>query len=794
MSPEQAPSHPISQLSALPNSWALVRHAARWLVLPALSLVATLVGLFFLEEKRPSYSIMLLCGCMHGFLLCYFGLALCLDNRELLARFLDSIQPLMTCSTLEVGMRLSADPRLRCLQLAAYDAQAHPAPAAAQPLEDPATVPFDPLHFLLPDISANQSSMDGHVITDTIGTILWCNEALSRYFKYQHGALLSENIRILIPPPYNALHDSLMLKYDRTSSTKKVVGCCRPVPVVDREGRHSKVRLTVEERRDPMDEANVVFLGKMVWPKEPELHVVVQRWVAAGSTMLEACKAADSPWDDFLLVDAHDTILYANAGVCAMLGWHREELQGQPLAVLMDPEVGKSHGGLVQSYIHRSGGDQLRGECTSTAVGKSRDLYARCRRGHYIRTWLSVHRIDATSRKSTDCCFIGTMVHIQGHAARSSGPLTPHRPPDLLPIAAHGDRRDSYSIPAPSHRAARRASSIFSTETTTTLFHYTSTGKQRHAALSGVCWKRCTVVAFDFHSTPQLGEAVGSEYEAFISLLVAACSRHTAVMHTPLGNRVLVSLNFAAPNLSQRSAAGLLMDQVLQGYSAIKEDASELRAAAACGEAMCAMYHRQPVILGDLIDNCDCMLAVAAEARVERGLIDPTLFEELQYAYNCRLINVATLSRANSPAKRMLVYELHAVKQVDENEWMYQIEAQHRKDPLASWRGCWDHLLAPVARGLPPDYAAALTCLDQHIAECSNDAPPDAPTLWLRTTLRQRLSPPPSPVPHPAVLLCSRGRCVIHYSVAPDHTGEVEQFHATDPNATSGSEPLSPKG
>eukprot|EP00668_Euglena_longa_P034321 GGOE01044109.1.p1 GENE.GGOE01044109.1~~GGOE01044109.1.p1 ORF type:complete len:879 (-),score=207.19 GGOE01044109.1:1331-3709(-) len=777
MSPEQAPSHPISQLSALPNSWALVRHAARWLVLPALSLVATLVGLFFLEEKRPSYSIMLLCGCMHGFLLCYFGLALCLDNRELLARFLDSIQPLMTCSTLEVGMRLSADPRLRCLQLAAYDAQAHPAPAAAQPLEDPATVPFDPLHFLLPDISANQSSMDGHVITDTIGTILWCNEALSRYFKYQHGALLSENIRILIPPPYNALHDSLMLKYDRTSSTKKVVGCCRPVPVVDREGRHSKVRLTVEERQDPTDETNSLFYGKLEWAEEPELHVLLQRHVDEGCTMMEACEAAESPWDDFIVSDMNGTILFANSGFCALLGWSQSELQGQNLSVLMDPEVGKGHNGLLQRYLRRMEEGQARGESpASGVVGVNRDLYARCRRGDYIRIWLSVDRINAPTGKASECCFAATVIYVQGRIASTQALPASRSPSTVMHTSSIGSRPDMYSVPSPTDGRRRQSSSIISTteSSATTVLHRTIGMKLRNATLTGIAQKRCTVVAFDFHSDPLWGEDVlCSEYERFAGLLMAAGVRHNAVVHAPMGNRVLVSLNLTAPNLSQRSTAGLLMHQVLQSFTC-KPDAAELRAAAACGEVVCTTFQRQPVLLGELVDLCSCMLAVAAETYAKRGLIDSTLFEELQYAYDCRLINVVSVSSASGPTRQLPVYELYGVKEVDDNEWMYQIEAHQKKDPLAAWRTCWGHLTDLGTSDSEPNYTAALSSLDQHIAECPDGAASDGPALWLRSVLRQRqsLHDQQAPAPGATAHLSIRGRCIVHFSLVDSGIAE----------------------
>jgi hypothetical protein len=54
-----------------------------------------------------------------------------------------------------------------------------------------------------------------------------------------------------LAPPYNAAHDALIRKYDRDCSHKKVVGCTRPVPAIDKEGNLCYIVLSVEERIDP---------------------------------------------------------------------------------------------------------------------------------------------------------------------------------------------------------------------------------------------------------------------------------------------------------------------------------------------------------------------------------------------------------------------------------------------------------------------------------------------------------------------------------------------------------------
>lgn len=63
---------------------------------------------------------------------------------------------------------------------------------------------------------------------------------------------------------------------------------------------------------------------------------------------------------------------------------------------------------------------------------------------------------------------------------------------------------------------------------------------------------------------------------------------------------------------AQRSAAVLMMQQVLQGFDEPGgSSGAELRAAAACGEALCATYNRVPLLIGEMVDLCACMLAGA---------------------------------------------------------------------------------------------------------------------------------------------------------------------------------------
>lgn len=50
----------------------------------------------------------------------------------------------------------------------------------------------------------------------------------------------------------------------------------------------------------------------------------------------------------------------------------------------------------------------------SKRVGHGMDVAVRCEGGGYVRAWLTVEGLHAPSRRPRDCCFVGTLVFMQG--------------------------------------------------------------------------------------------------------------------------------------------------------------------------------------------------------------------------------------------------------------------------------------------------------------------------------------------------------------------------------------------
>eukprot|EP00669_Euglena_mutabilis_P001673 TRINITY_DN1222_c0_g1_i1.p1 TRINITY_DN1222_c0_g1~~TRINITY_DN1222_c0_g1_i1.p1 ORF type:complete len:264 (-),score=33.16 TRINITY_DN1222_c0_g1_i1:76-867(-) len=170
------------------------------------------------------------------------------------------------------------------------------------------------------------------------------------------------------------------------------------------------------------------------------------------------------------------------------------------------------------------------------------------------------------------------------------------------------------------------------------------------------------------------------------------------------------------------------MFTVMQGYNIRANSHVPVYAAACITDSFVGAFAKHTVLAGEGMDLCVAMLQVAAETKVRHPVIDASLYEELQFTYECRQINLLTLHPKQKRTRTFPVYEMAAMKDLNEEEWMYQVEARHRSNPWEAWVECWRHLQQTEPRlpgQLTMDVAAEKTaareCLDRHIERHNND-------------------------------------------------------------------------
>eukprot|EP00667_Euglena_gracilis_P002413 EG_transcript_2413 len=558
----------------------------------------------------------------------------------------------------------------------------------------------DPLDFLLHDLAEWASSDDGWIIIDTTGIILWCNEAVRKYFGYEGDFLLQHNVRILMPPPYAAEHDFFLRKHLKTGFCR-ILGnpTGRPVPVVNRKGEQSMVVLSINDHLDPHDMANYVFSGRMRFGLQDAPLIKVRTKVAQGCDVAGACKVMDAEPLPRIVTDGRGSILYVNAAASKLFGWSRKELSGRNVKCLMGENHASQHDQYLKAYMDRVVEAQAAGGAVpSNIVGSGRDVMALTKDRRTIRIFLTVDRIDPPTGPPTAGHFHATMV-----------PVT------------EADRSGMPSYPS----AVRRC-------------HARTVGKVQPSLCPGLKSphsRPCTVVVAAIRGLCQ------TEFHMFqrtcaeaLNLVMERAHAHRGVVQSIVGDCFVLIFNHSSlPNSSHRSSAADFLVELYEKwqYSLLSRPLA-LQAAAVCRSCFMAQLETQQLLLSDSVDACFCSLRAATEAQVCRPVIDGALYQELMYSWTCRLVNVATLWHFKQPPATLEIYELVELKQLTaDDEWMYQI-AGAEEDVWAHWAACWEEL-----RAATPNYPAALVLLRRHLMT----HPEDPPALWLQDVLRRGPAP-----------------------------------------------------
>ncbi|NJO38129.1 MAG: PAS domain S-box protein [Rhizobiales bacterium] len=90
------------------------------------------------------------------------------------------------------------------------------------------------------------TSPDGLITIDEDGRILSFNPAAEAMFGYRAGEVIGENVRCLMPPPYQDAHDGYMQRYLQTGE-KRIIGIGRQVLARRRNGEIFPIDLAVGE-------------------------------------------------------------------------------------------------------------------------------------------------------------------------------------------------------------------------------------------------------------------------------------------------------------------------------------------------------------------------------------------------------------------------------------------------------------------------------------------------------------------------------------------------------------------
>eukprot|EP00667_Euglena_gracilis_P002589 EG_transcript_2590 len=609
----------------------------------------------------------------------------------------------------DFAAKLSPDMRVRYLQNVVFQESRTDKPKPA------------PLDFIQADIKEWAESPHGYVVIDTTGVMLYVNAALCTHFGYDRDSLLQENVRMLMPSPYSQQHDQFLRRHLKTGK-RNVLGLSRQVPIKDSAGRQSIVMLSVDDRVDPYDSHNRLFVGRMGFNQTDAVLVTMQEKILNGvCKVVDACGPLDAAVDSVVVMEADGTMLFINKACSDLFGYSKEEARSRNVKMLMGEPFSSAHDGFLQRYQEKVEAARKSGTpMPSNVVGSGRDVMAKTKANKSIRVFLMVQRLDRPSRLSKECLFVGKMVHIAAADTASVG----------------------------SRNASFQGSEQMSEVTARSGNHHKPGigGVYKWHPLGGMRRVKCTVLVLEVHGLVHTNATVAhNDYELLLGLVFGACSRHRGVLHWVMGSRLVVTFNAAAlVNTSHRSScAGFMLQMEKAWRDCPMSVTNQMYMAAVSRECQVATWGQQHLIFGDAMDVCGAMLRVAIETKCGNGLIDASLNDELCYSYTCRTLNELILYPDSIRQTNLEVFELISMKQSAEDEWMYQISVQDDgAESISRWQKCWECLLGPKSPSGRFRHGGNFDRAHEFVLAHLEVHPDDPQGLWLEKVLRQGKAAP----------------------------------------------------
>jgi PAS domain S-box-containing protein len=159
----------------------------------------------------------------------------------------------------------------------------------------------------------------GIVITNSSGTLVFVNAELERMTGYERGELLGQSVDLLLPQRFRGGHVALREGYT-AAPTQRDMGEGRELFARRRDGSEFPVEVGLR----PMETTD----GRMT------VACVID--VSMRRRMEDSFRAmVDAAPNGMLMTDAHGQISMANPNLCAMFGYEKAELLGQPIEMLL---------------------------------------------------------------------------------------------------------------------------------------------------------------------------------------------------------------------------------------------------------------------------------------------------------------------------------------------------------------------------------------------------------------------------------------------------------------------------
>jgi len=229
------------------------------------------------------------------------------------------------------------------------------------------------------------TAVDGVIMIDAFGHVLMFNPACERLFGYRAAEVLGENVKMLMPEPYQGGHDGYLRNY-RDSGERKIIGIGREVLGRKKGGATFPMDLSVGEATEGGEPIFVGIIRDLTERKAAEkaLRESAERMRAVVETAV----------DGVILIDAFGNILMFNPACERLFGYVAREVIGQNVRMLMPSPYRDEHDTYVANY-RRTGDRKI--------IGIGREVTAQRKDGSTFPMDLSV----GEAKQEGESIFVG---------------------------------------------------------------------------------------------------------------------------------------------------------------------------------------------------------------------------------------------------------------------------------------------------------------------------------------------------------------------------------------------------
>jgi len=185
------------------------------------------------------------------------------------------------------------------------------------------------------------TAVDGIILINAAGSVLMFNKACETLFGYNAEEVVGQNVKMLMPSPFQEEHDRYLDNYQRTKEAK-IIGIGREVTGLRKDGTTFPMDLSVGESTQ---DGEAIFVGV--------IHDLTERKQAekALRDSAERIRAVvETAVDGVILIDSHGTIRMFNPACEKLFGYTAAEALGKNVKLLMPDPYQREHDSYLKNY------------------------------------------------------------------------------------------------------------------------------------------------------------------------------------------------------------------------------------------------------------------------------------------------------------------------------------------------------------------------------------------------------------------------------------------------------------